>query len=111
MRKPGVLPEVDDDVLPPKSKLQVNRLQAASEEMLEENNRLWEENARLKKRPVFKASRMNEDAGKAGESTQTDPVALGKNTKRAGSAKRSKTGQLKACQHIFSNRPVVKGSS
>ncbi len=106
MRKPRVLPEVDDDVLPPKSKLQVNRLQAASEEMLEENNRLWEENARLKdevsilkgekKRPVFKPSRMNEDAGKPDATAQVGPDAAEKKSKRAGSEKRSKTAQLKA---------------
>ena len=104
MRKPHVLPVVDDACLPPESKVQVHCLQAASEKVLEENNRLWEENARLKdevailkgekKRPVFKPSRMNEDAGKLDDTGQTDPDAPAKKAKRAGSAKRSKTCQL-----------------
>ena len=64
MRKLRILPAVDDAGLSPDAKLQVHCLQATSEEMLEENNRLWEENLRLKdevailkgekKRPVFK---------------------------------------------------------
>jgi len=58
-----------------KVKKQVDNLQAFGERLLEENNGLWEENAHLKdevavlkgekKRPVFKPSRMNEEAGKA----------------------------------------------
>jgi hypothetical protein len=46
--KQHVLPSVDVDDLSPKSKMQVNHLQAASEEMLEENIKLREENAQLK---------------------------------------------------------------
>jgi hypothetical protein len=121
MRKPHVLPAVDDTCLPPASKVQVHCLQAASEKMLEENNRLWEDNARLKdevailkgekKRPVFKPSRMNQDAGKVADTGQTDPDGSAKKTKRAGSAKRSKTCQLKAEDLIVNPEEVIPHGS
>lgn len=121
MRKPRVLPAVDDAGLSPDAKLQVHCLRATSEEMLEENNRLWEENVRLKdevallkgekKRPVFKPSRMNEDAGKAGDTAQADPDAPGKNSKRAGSAKRSKTGQLQVEDLIVNPEEAIPPGS
>jgi hypothetical protein len=52
-----------------------------------------------KKRPKFKPSRMNEDAGKAGKSERVRNV---KRAKRPGSAKKSKTGQLKIdCDEVI----------
>jgi hypothetical protein len=52
-----------------------------------------------KKRPKFKPSRMNEDAGKAGK---PDRAQNEKAAKRSGSAKKSKTGQLKIdCEEII----------
>jgi len=121
MRKPRVLPAVDDVGLSPDAKLQVHRLQTTSEEMLEENNRLWEENTRLKdevailkgekKRPVFKPSRMNEDAGKSSDTAQVDPNAPVKQAKRAGSAKRSKTGQLAALDLIVNPEEAIPHGS
>ena len=121
MRKQRVPPGIDEDNLLPKSKIQVNCLQAFTEETLEENNRLWEENAQLKdevailkglkKRPVFKPSRMNEDAGKPSDSAQADSEAGENKTKRAGSTKRSKTGQLKADDQIINPaEPIPPGS-
>jgi hypothetical protein len=121
MRKLHILPGIDEDDLSPKSKMQVNRLQAASEEMLEENNQLREENAQLKdevavlkgekKRPVFKPSRMNEEAGKPGDTAQTDPEAGENKTKRAGSKKRSKTVQLKVDDLVINPaEPIPPGS-
>lgn len=121
MKKPRVLPVIDDAVLPPDAKVQVHRLQAASEEMLEENNRLWEENGRLKdevailkgekKRPIFKPSRMNEDAGKSSDTEQIDVDAPAKKAKRAGSAKRSKTGQLSALDLIVHPEEAIPPDS
>lgn len=121
MKKRHVLPAVDDAGLPPDAKMQVHRLQAASEDVLEENNRLWEENGRLKdevailkgekKRPIFKPSRMNEDAGKSSDTEHIDPDAPAKKTKRAGSAKRSKTGQLTALDLIVNPEEVIPHGS
>ena len=52
-----------------------------------------------KKRPKFKPSRMNEDAGKA---SKPDRAQNGKPVKRPGSAKKSKTGQLKIdCEEVI----------
>src|SRR5271170_370247 len=100
MKKLRILPGVDEAALSPQSKAEVNCLQVFAEETLEENNRLWEENAHLKdevavlkgekKRPVFKPSRMNEEAGKPDATAQVDPVVGGKKSKRAGSEKRRK---------------------
>lgn len=101
--------------------MQVNRLQAASEKMLEENNQLREENAQLKdemavlkgekKRPVFKPSRMNEDAGKPGENAQADLDVSAKKPNRAGSKKRSKTGQLTVDDLVINpEEPIPPGS-
>lgn len=114
-----ILPPVDEDDLSPKTKRQVNDLQAFSEALVEEANRLQEENAHLKdevailkgekKRPVFKPSRMNEEAGQAADSkTPTQ----GQESKRAGSHKKSKTVQLKIdCDCIIEpTEPVPPGS-
>ena len=117
-----VLPTVDEDDLAPEAKMQVNNLQAFSERLLEENNGLWEENAHLKdemavlkgekKRPVFKPSRMNEDAGKTADNTQADSEAGKKKVKRAGSAKRNKTAQLEIHYEsiIEPTEPIPPGS-
>lgn len=113
-----VLPAVDEDDLSPKAKKQVNHLQTYSEGLIEENTGLREENARLKdevailkgekKRPIFKPSRMHEDAGKADH----EAPAQGQQAKRAGSHKKSKTVQLKIdCDCIIEpTEPVPPGS-
>jgi hypothetical protein len=113
-----VLPAVDEANLPPEARKQVHTLQAFSERLIEENNGLWEENAHLKdevailkgekKRPVFKPSRMNEEAGKADPSQEKGP----KPPRRAGSAKRSKTAQLEIHYDkiIQPTEPVPPGS-
>lgn len=97
----------------------VTRLMSFSEELIETNQRLWErvwlledEVAVLKgekKRPKFKPSRMNEDAGQASGQPHEPEV---KPVKRAGSAKRSKTGQLKIDhdQVIQPAEPIPLGS-
>jgi hypothetical protein len=119
--KQCVLPGVDEDDLSPKSKIQVNRLQKASEKMLEENIKLWEENSQLKnevailkgekKRPVFKPSRMNEDAGKPSGNVQSDGEDGKEKRKRAGSEKRSKTEQLEVADLIVNPaEPIPPGS-
>lgn len=116
--KERILPPVDEDELSPKSKKQINKLQAFSEELLEENNQFREENAHLKdevailkgekKRPVFKPSRMHEEAGKA---PAQEPQAGQGKSKRAGSAKRSKTRQLQAAELIIApTEPIPPGS-
>lgn len=125
-----VLPAVDEAYLAPEVRKQVNNLQAFGERLIEENNGLWEENAHLKdevavlkgekKRPVFKPSRMNEEAGKA-DKAQAEGQAEGqvesqaesqKRPKRAGSAKRSKTAQLEIHYDkiIQPTEPVPPGS-
>jgi hypothetical protein len=91
------------------------------EQTLEENNQLREENARLKdevailkgekKRPVFKPSRMNEDAGKLGDTARVDPDAPATKPKRAGSAKRSKTGQLRVEDLIVNPEEAIPDGS
>lgn len=73
--KRRVLPCVDSDALPLKQKNEVLRLVSFAEDLLEENRAFAELLARVtdeiaflkgeKKRPVFKPSRMNEDAGPA----------------------------------------------
>jgi len=121
MRKQRVVPAIDENCLSPESQVQVNHLQVFAEETLEENNQLREENARLKdevailkgekKRPVFKPSRMNEDAGKPSDTAQIDPEAPAKKAKRAGSAKRSKTGQLAALEQIVNPEEAIPHGS
>lgn len=121
MRKQRVLPAVDEHCLSPESQVQVNHLQVFAEETLEENNQLREENARLKdevailkgekKRPVFKPSRMNEDAGRLGDTARVDPDAPATKPKRAGSAKRSKTGQLRVEDLIVNPEEAIPDGS
>lgn len=140
-------PSVDVDDLPPKEKEQVNCLQVYSEAALEEIRRLQDENAHLKdnlaiakgekKRPVFKPSRMNEDAGKAGAAQPGTGMAPGVNQvdgqgkgqeqeqeqdparedvpnkpRRACSAQRSKTAGLKIDRDciIKPTEPIPLGS-
>lgn len=121
MRKLRILPAVDETVLSPQSKAEVNCLQAFAEQSLEESNRLWEENAQLKdevavlkgekKRPVFKPSRMNEDAGKPDATVNVDPDAGVKKARRAGSDKRSKTKQLKVDDLIINPEEAIPPGS
>lgn len=97
--KQRLLPPVDKDELTPKSKKQVGKLQSFTEGLLEEVYAFEDLVARLndemailkgeKKRPVFKPSRMNEEAGRADGATTDAPSA-----KRPGSQKKSKTAEL-----------------
>lgn len=121
MRKQRVVPAIDEDCLSPELQVQVNHLQMFAETTLAENNHLREENARLKdevailkgekKRPVFKPSRMNEDAGRLSDTAQIDPDAPAKKAKRAGSAKRSKTGQLATLDQIVNPEEAIPHGS
>jgi hypothetical protein len=97
--KRRLLPPVDQDELTPKSKKQVGKLQCFTEGLLEEIHAFEDLVARFKdevailkgekKRPVFKPSRMNEEAG------QVDNTAAEcQPTKRPGSQKKSKTAEL-----------------
>ncbi len=116
--RPQVLPAVDDEDLPPEARKQVHTLQVFSERLIKENNGLGEENAHLKdevavlkgekKRPVFKPSRMNEEAGKADPAQEKGP----KPPRRAGSTKRSKTAQLEIHYDkiIQPTEPVPQGN-
>lgn len=98
--KQRLLPQVDKDELPRKHKKQVGKLQTFTEGLLEEIyafedrlGRLNDEVAILKgekKRPVFKPSRMNEEAGQEDSTTKKCPPC-----KRPGSQKKSKTAELK----------------
>lgn len=97
--KRRLLPQVDRDALPRKQKRQVGKLQAFTEGLLEEIHAFEDLVARLndevailkgeKKRPVFKPSRMNEDAG------QADSATAEASSKRPGSQKKSKTAKLR----------------
>lgn len=97
--KQRLLPPVDKDELTPKSKKQVGKLQSFTEGLLEEVHAFEDLVARLndelailkgeKKRPVFKPSRMNEEAGQA-----DNTAAECQPTKRPGSQKKSKTAEL-----------------
>jgi hypothetical protein len=80
--------------------------------MLEEMGHLKDEVAVLKgekKRPTFKPSRMNEDAGKVAES---DRAQNGKPAKRPGSEKKSNTWQLTIdCDEVIEPAgPIPPGS-
>ena len=112
------LPPVDDQDLPPKARQQIQNLRAWSEALFENCHAAWELIARLqdeiavlkgeKKRPLFKPSRMNDEAGKA-DPARGDP---GGRAKRPGSDKKCKTGQLKIHQDcvIQPDRPVPPDS-
>ncbi len=117
--KTRLLPYVEDRDLPPRIGEQLRNLQSFSEGLIEENYSLREEIARLKdenavlkgqkKRPVFKPSRMNEEAGKA---KPPEGEVDGKQARRAGSDKRSKTSTLKIDEDwvIQPAQPVPPGS-
>src|SRR6202521_3594301 len=97
----------------------VMKLLAWSEGLLEIIHRVQEENGHLKdevavlkgekKRPTFRPSRMNEDAGKA---TEPDGTQNGKPAKRPGSEKKSKTSKLKIdCDEVIEPaEPIPPGS-
>ena len=115
--KKRVAPQVDEADLPPKSKKQVGKLQAFTEGLLEEIRafeelvgHLTDEMALLKgekKRPVFKPSRMNEEAGlPAALATGSQP------TKRPGSQKKRKTVELRIDREcvVEPNEPIPPGS-
>jgi len=117
--KQRLVPHVDKDELPRKQKTQVSQLQSFTEDLLAENIAFEERLARLtdemailkgeKKRPVFKPSRMNEDAGKGDSSTmQTAAVS----TKRPGSDKKRKTESLHINREcvIAPTEPIPVGS-
>jgi hypothetical protein len=115
--KKRVAPQVDADDLPPKAKKQIGKLQAFIEGLLEEVHafeelvgRLADEIAILKgekKRPVFKPSRMNEEAGQA-----PAEAAGNQSTKRAGSQKKRKTAELRIDREcvVEPNEPIPPGS-
>jgi hypothetical protein len=116
--KKRVLPAVDEDGLSPKAKKQVHHLQAYSEGLIEEIHAFEDKVARLddevailkgeKKRPIFKPSRMHEEAGQADH----EAPAQGQQAKRPGSHKKSKTVQLKIDHDciIEPTEPVPPGS-
>jgi hypothetical protein len=115
--KQRLIPHVDKEKLPAEQQLQVSRLQAFTEGVLAENIAFGEQVARLtdemailkgeKKRPVFKPSRMNEEAGKADSATATTAPA-----KRPGSDKKSKTENLRIDREcvIAPAEPIPAGS-
>jgi Transposase IS66 family len=117
--KTRLLPYVEDQDLPPRVGAQLRILQCFSEGLIEENHALQEKVARLKdelavlkgekKRPVFKPSRMHEEAGKV---KAPAGAADGKQLRRAGSDKRSKTRTLKIDKDcvIEPAQPVPPGS-
>ena len=116
--KKRVLPAVDEDDLSPKAKKQVHHLQAYCEGLIEEIHAFEDKVARLddevailkgeKKRPIFKPSRMHEEAGQADH----EAPAQGQEAKRPGSHKKSKTVQLKIDHDciIEPTEPVPPGS-
>jgi len=115
--KRRLLPPVDQDELTPKSKKQVGKLQCFTEGLLEEIHAFEDLVARLKdevairkgekKRPVFKPSRMNEEAGPA-----DNTAAECQPSKRPGSQKKSKTAKLSIDREcvIEPIEPVPPGS-
>lgn len=97
----------------------VMKLLAWSEGLLEIIHRVQEENGHLrdevavlkgeKKRPTFKPSRMNEEAGKAAE---PDRMQNGKPAKRRGSEKKSKTSQLEIdCDEVIEPAETIPPGS
>lgn len=115
--KQRLVPHVDKDELPHKQKRQIGKLQAFTEGLLAENIAFEERLARLtdevailkgeKKRPVFKPSRMNEEAGNASNAT-----ASAASVKRAGSHKKHKTQALRIDREsvIEPSEPIPAGS-
>ena len=112
-----LVPHVDKDELPVKQKWQVGKLQAFTEGLLAENIAFGEQLAQLtdevailkgeKKRPVFKPSRMNEEAGKVDSATANTELA-----KRPGSRKKNKTENLRIDREcvIGPAEPIPAGS-
>lgn len=97
--KQRFLPQVDKDELAPKPKKQVGALESFAEGLLEEIYAFEDKVAHLcdelavlkgeKKRPLFKPSRMNEDAGQTAQTAEKCSPE-----KRAGSQKKKKTSGL-----------------
>ena len=115
--KQRLLPKVDKDELPRKLKKQIGKLQTFAEGLLAEIyafedrvGRLNDEVAILKgekKRPVFKPSRMNEEAGQVGSTTGKCP-----STKRPGSQKKSKTAELRIdCESVIAPTEAIPPGS
>ena len=116
--KQRLAPQVDEDELTPKTKKQVGQLQSFTQGLLEEVHAFEELVARMademailkgeKKRPVFKPSRMNEEAGQADNKEPQE----GQSTKRPGSQKKSKTKKLKIDRDcvIEPSEPIPLGS-
>ena len=112
-----LVPHVDKEELPRKQRTQVSKLQGFTEGLLAENIALKEQLARIidevailkgeKRRPVFKPSRMNEDAGKADRST-----TAAASPKRPGSDKKKKTETLRIDHEcvIAPTEPIPAGS-
>lgn len=110
------MPQVDAEMTL-MAKQQVDQLQAFSEGILEELYAAEEMVARLndevailkgeKKRPVFKPSRMNEEAGQTGDNKSP----AGQSTKRPGSHKKSKGVTLKIDRDcvIAPSEPIPPG--
>ena len=123
--KKRVPPPIDEDGLPPKAKKQVSDFQAFTEGLLEEIHAFEDVVAHLKdevlilkgekKRPIFKPSRMHEDAGKAAvnaiESSNAQEGEQEK-PKRPGSEKKRKTEQLHIDHDciIAPTEPIPPGS-
>lgn len=115
--KQRLLPGVDKDDLPPKSKKQIGKLQTFAEGLLAEIYAFEDRVARLndevavlkgeKKRPIFKPSRMNEEAGQVDSSAAKCPTI-----KRPGSDKKSKTANLRIDRErvIVPIEPIPPGS-
>jgi hypothetical protein len=112
-----VLPIVDKEGLAPVTVKQINSLEAVSTKILEHYIKLHEELALTKDvvavlkgekiRPVFKPSRMHEEAGQI-ESNLDKPSS----EKRPGSQKKHKTGALKVDQDLIiaPTEPIPEGS-
>jgi hypothetical protein len=115
--KQRLLPLVDKDDLPRKNKKQIGKLETFAEGLLAEIYAFEDRVARLndevavlkgeKKRPIFKPSRMNEEAGQVNNTAAKCPT-----TKRAGSDKKSKTANLRINRErvIAPIEPIPPGS-